>query len=123
MNKAGVFVLENTTQSVHLEFEKDAKPGVVEIKDLSVDPNEHADFVTGAVVVWLTVQGLKVLSSWLNKHSKKRTVTITGTVQSPDGTKRTTTVKWTSKESEAAEQEQLEALAKQLDVDFSTLPG
>jgi hypothetical protein len=105
------------------ELDQPAEPGLVTIGDAVVDEAKQGEIVTAVVVVWLSVQGLRLLASWLNKHRIKETLTLTGTVTDPDGSTRTITIAWTRREAEAATKEQLDALAKLLNVPVPSLPS
>jgi hypothetical protein len=105
------------------ELDQPVEPNLVTIDDAVVDEAKHGEFLTAVVVVWLSVQGLRLLASWLNKHRTEETLTQTVTVTDPDGSTRTITIRWTCKEAEAATKEQLEALAKLLNVQIPSLPS
>lgn len=116
-------LFRNTSPVDLVELDKFAEPGVVEITEPSVDLNEHGEFVTAAVVIWLSVQGLKVLATWLNKRRSQEKTTITATLRKPDGSEQEITINWSRKESEAPMPEQLKALGKLLDVKLPALPA
>jgi hypothetical protein len=105
------------------ELDEPAVSGLVDIRDGAVDETKQGEFLSAVVVVWLSVQGVRLLASWLNKHRVKEELTLTGTITDPDGSTRTTTIKWKRTESEAATENQLEALAKLLDVELPKLPS
>jgi hypothetical protein len=105
------------------ELDEPADSDLVEISDGVVDETKHGEFLSAVVVVWLSVQGVRLLASWLNKHRVKEELTLTGTITDPDGSTRTTTIVWKRTESEAANEKQLEALAKLLHVELPKLPS
>jgi hypothetical protein len=105
------------------ELDEPADADLVEIRDGVVDETKHGLFVSAVVVVWLSAQGVRLLASWLNKHRVKEEFTLTGTITDPDGSTRTTTIEWKRTESEAANEKQLEALAKLLHVELPQLPS
>jgi hypothetical protein len=123
MNDTDALVVENIVQADRMVLEKFAKQGVVEITEPVVDPSGHGEFLTAGVVIGLSLAGLKALSAWLNKRRTEETFTITGDIRKQDGSEQNITISWTRKDSEAAEPEQLKALAKLLDVDLSALPS
>ena len=123
MDNTCALVLRDTSQLDRFELEQLAGPGLVEIVEPTVDPNEHGEFLTAAAVIWLSAQGIRVLATWLNKRRSEEKVTVSGTLRKPDGSEQEITINWSSKNSEAPMAEQIKALGKALNVDPSSLPS
>lgn len=121
MDETSVLTLQNASAVDRFEFEPLAEPGLIEITEPTVDENEYGEFLTGAVVIWLSAKGIKALATWLNKRRSEEKLTVTATLRKPGGEEQEITINWSRKDSEAATPEQLKTLGELFGIDLDSL--
>lgn len=102
--------------------ELDEAAGAVQLRDLVVDKAGHGELVTGAVLITIvSLHALHVLATFLARRTAHEDVVIDSIVRDSVGREERTVIRWTKRDSQAAEPDQIAALAHMLKVDLSAL--
>jgi hypothetical protein len=102
----------------------DALPaGSVTFQRAPASGSRHGELVTATAVVIISSQVLRTLAAWLLRTHRSRKIEQSIVVEHVDGSKETRTLHVDVRDSEAPEDEILQALAKLLAIDKGLLGG